>query len=138
MQSKEAKRKYYRRNRKATIERAKLHYENNKEQRKTYIKIWQEKNPGKVREYTWKQYGIQFTWEQYQKLLVKQKFRCAVCRRHPEEFSRGRPLDLDHDHITKRVRGLLCESCNKGIGQLGDTIDRVGAAYQYLKRAAKE
>lgn len=50
---------------------------------------------------------------------------CAIC---------GRETDLcaDHDHQTGAVRGLLCRSCNVGIGFLGDTLEGVQRAVSYL------
>jgi len=42
---------------------------------------------------------------------------------------------VDHDKKTGKVRGVLCNKCNTGIGKLGDSLDGVFAAYQYLLRA---
>lgn len=53
-----------------------------------------------------KTYGI--TWEQYQAVLEQQGFRCAICWRVPK-YS----MDVDHDHKTGLVRGLLCKVCNR-------------------------
>lgn len=57
---------------------------------------------------------------------------CAVCGK-PEQ---GRRLNIDHDHVTGLVRGLLCRKCNAGIGLLGDTPEGVEAALEYLRRHA--
>lgn len=46
----------------------------------------------------------------YEALLAAQKGRCALCRRVP----RSRRLAVDHDHVTGRVRGLLCSDSERG------------------------
>jgi hypothetical protein len=43
-------------------------------------------------------------------------------------------LVYDHCHTTNKFRGVLCQGCNKAIGQLGDTAGSVLKAYEYLKR----
>lgn len=63
-----------------------------------------------------KRYGI--TAEQYQSLLDKQQYRCAICRRHQDEFDKF--LALDHNHKTGAPRELLCFGCNHGIGWFRD------------------
>lgn len=59
------------------------------------------------RERTLKRYGI--TPRQYARMLEMQGGRCAICRKRPKT----RRLAVDHDHQTKRVRGLLCMRCNR-------------------------
>jgi len=54
-----------------------------------------------------RRYGI--TPEQYEMMLERQGGGCAICHRPPKH----RRLDVDHDHATKVVRGLLCFTCNK-------------------------
>ena len=73
-------------------------------------------------------YGISLA--DYGRLLEEQGNGCAVCRKTPKE--NGKRLAVDHNHSTGEVRGLLCSQCNKGIGNLGDSPDRVLAAFQYL------
>ncbi|MFJ8784977.1 endonuclease domain-containing protein [Streptomyces sp. NPDC102476] len=61
--------------------------------------------------------------------------RCEVCGRTPEEAMPGGRyvrLALDHCHETGALRGFLCSPCNTGIGQLGDTADRLRSALTYL------
>ncbi len=57
-------------------------------------------------------YGI--TPEQYKKQLLIQRGLC-VCGRPPKK----RSLNIDHDHATQRVRGLLCYTCNHKVLTLG-------------------
>jgi hypothetical protein len=58
---------------------------------------------------------------------------CAICRRPLD----GEKLDLtapqvDHDHETGLVRGILCRACNTGLGMLGDSVETLRAALTYL------
>ena len=43
-------------------------------------------------------------------------------------------LSCDHDHETGAFRGWICKKCNIGIGNLGDTIESLQKAIDYLKR----
>lgn len=78
-----------------------------------------------------KRYGL--TPEGYEALFEAQDGRCAICRRPDAPTKRGM-LHVDHCHDTGRVRGLLCSTCNTGIGHLGDDIERVTLALEYLKK----
>jgi len=68
-------------------------------------------------------YGL--TEEQYAEILARQGGRCAMC----EEIQK---LVIDHDHISGKVRGLLCISCNTGLNfvERPQWLDR---ALKYLK-----
>ncbi|KAB2872618.1 MAG: hypothetical protein F9K43_07520 [Bauldia sp.] len=66
----------------------------------------------------------------FRNMLLAQRGRCAVC---DAEFDNDRRVSIDHNHDTGAVRGLLCISCNSGIGSLGDSRDRLLAAAAYLK-----
>lgn len=75
------------------------------------------------------------TPEQYDALAQSQGGVCAICG----EFSPtpAHPvLVVDHDHATGEVRGLLCHSCNLGIGNLRDSADLLARALAYLKGGA--
>jgi hypothetical protein len=41
-------------------------------------------------------------------------------------------LVLDHDHVTGAFRGWICDGCNTGVGALGDTLDSVQLALDYM------
>lgn len=43
--------------------------------------------------------------------------------------------NVDHDHATGRVRGIICHNCNTAIGKLGDTLEGVLRAVRYLNPA---
>jgi hypothetical protein len=51
-----------------------------------------------------------------------------------ESCGKQRPLLWDHDHDTGQFRGWLCQTCNSGIGMLGDDLAGVARAYSYLRR----
>lgn len=76
-------------------------------------------------------YGI--TPERYDELLAEQCAVCAICG-GGEADARLYKLHVDHDHATGQVRGLLCGSCNTGIGLLKDDPIRLELALAYLRR----
>jgi len=80
-------------------------------------------------------YGI--TPECYQEMLVAQSGVCAICGlEEPAEHGRTGTqfrLAVDHDHATGRIRGLLCQKCNRSIGLLNDDVDLLRKAIDYLK-----
>ena len=74
-------------------------------------------------------YGL--TEEQYQRLVARSGGVCECCGAKPATH-------VDHDHTTLEIRGLICNSCNTGIGQLGDTVEGVSKALHYLKNRKPE
>lgn len=74
--------------------------------------------------------------EQYDTILIMQDGRCACCG--TDEPGRGETFFVDHDHITGFIRGLLCNRCNVGIGKLGDNLEGLTRALEYLQRAAAQ
>lgn len=85
------------------------------------------KSKEQKRDYQLAKYGI--TSKEYEQKLKAQNGVCAICSRPPHK----RRLNVDHDHKTKQVRGLLCWRCNKGIGWLWDDPQIVLIAATYLK-----
>jgi hypothetical protein len=74
--------------------------------------------------------------ERYEEILDAQNNCCAICGQAERVKMNGKPMSLalDHDHATGQVRGILCHSCNLGIGALRDDIERLSAAIKYLKK----
>lgn len=75
-------------------------------------------------------YGLSL--HDYDNLLVEQKDSCYICLRHKSEFIK--PLAVDHDHLTNKVRGLLCYNCNVGLGLFKDNIQAFKRAIKYLSK----
>jgi len=73
--------------------------------------------------------------EDYDRLLKKQGGGCAICHT-TTPVGKGR-YHVDHDHDTGKVRGLLCATCNQGIGLLKDSSAVCIAAASYLKGHGK-
>jgi hypothetical protein len=69
----------------------------------------------------------------YNELLKKQNGHCAFCPQTPEQERYG-VLAVDHDHKTKRVRGLLCMACNQALGKLGDNEISIRRVLAYLTK----
>ncbi len=74
-------------------------------------------------------FGLSF--EQYDEILERQGGGCGICGMQPRSL---RVLAVDHDHVTGAVRGILCSSCNLGIGNLQDNPEIVLKAHDYLIR----
>lgn len=75
-----------------------------------------------------RKYGL--TLDAWNELATRQSFACAVCGVPQTEMERG--LFVDHDHKTGRVRGLLCNPCNRGLGYFRDRPDLLQKAKDYL------
>lgn len=93
---------------------------------------WRAVNPTRRRAYLLKcTYGI--TQPEFDALLAAQGGVCAICKGVPPEVDgKYGQWNVDHDHDTGRVRGILCSACNIGIGQLGDSVPRLLVAVDYL------
>lgn len=70
-----------------------------------------------------KKYGL--TLEEYEHIKVKQNNKCLICKNDKE-------LVLDHSHDTGNIRGMLCDSCNQGLGYFRDNPAILIAAAKYL------
>lgn len=72
------------------------------------------------------------TLDQYQQLLEKQNYCCAVCLKHQDSFKMK--LAVDHDHKTMFIRGLLCNYCNRRVIGRHTDSNKFERAAAYLKQ----
>lgn len=83
-------------------------------------------------------YGI--TPADADRILAQQGGVCAICRGQPRKVH-GISLKVtdwcvDHSHVTNKVRGLLCDHCNRAIGLLRDDPEILRRAAAYLEKYA--
>lgn len=107
---------------------------------KIYRERWTNKNPD-----YWRKHDLEslynLSWEQYEALLKKQDYKCAICLEPTDKFN------VDHDHSCcpvnstlrkdrktcgKCVRGLLCDGCNTALGRFKDSKELLQRAIDYL------
>lgn len=69
------------------------------------------------------------TLEEYAEIFKNQGEVCAICK---NTCSTKKSLSVDHDHETGRVRGLLCNKCNVGLGSFRDSKILLLRASEYL------
>lgn len=80
----------------------------------------------------------------YLKLLELQEYKCKICGITLEEYKEAqkstkinnvgqlREFSIDHCHTTGKIRGLLCNSCNTGLGCFKDSSELLQKAIEYL------
>lgn len=83
--------------------------------------------------YNFSRYGI--TQEQFEEMFEAQGGVCAICgsAATPGIGPASQRLHVDHDHRTGKVRALLCNNCNRGLGYLQDDYELLLKAVAYLK-----
>ncbi len=91
-------------------------------------------NPEKAMKKHLKRYGI--TPEDKERMLKNQGYKCAICGEEIFLFGSSPKLTahVDHDHKTGKVRGLLCQGCNTGLGGFRDNPKYLLGAVSYLKK----
>lgn len=110
----------------------KHYYLKNKDKQKETAYMWRKKNPHKNRRIDKntklkRSYGI--TLDDYESLSKHQNDKCAICNK--EEV--GKRLAVDHCHATGKIRGLLCQKCNRALGMFQDDTKIIKNAINYLK-----
>jgi len=64
--------------------------------------------------------------DEFDKLRLMYGGLCPLCQRKPG-------MDVDHDHQSKMLRGLLCRRCNQALGLLGDNLESIRRVIDYLE-----
>jgi hypothetical protein len=72
---------------------------------------------------------------EYDDMSEAQGHSCAICRRPERDSVNGvvKRMAVDHEHVTGRIRGLLCSSCNRGIGLFDDDPETIRSAARYIE-----
>lgn len=112
----------------------KLWQEKNKEAAKLYRKDYAEKNKAKIvrsakNNRLKREYGI--TLEDYEQMYQTQQGKCSICSKEEKI------LNIDHCHSTGKIRELLCNQCNHGIGNFKDNTELLNKAIGYLEKHGK-
>ena len=93
------------------------------------------------RGHSWKgddvKHGRFITLGHYKQMFKEQNGVCAICgKEETRKTAKGAvcKLMVDHNHLTEKVRGLLCHKCNVGLGLMMDNIDNLKQAITYLRK----
>ncbi len=111
-------------------------YIKNKEKRNKQTRVWRKSNPKRLktieRRATLKKHGVAL--EEYEFLLKRCGNRCVIC--NEKETRKNQygitPLSVDHDHKTGKIRGLLCNRCNRVLGMVKDDLNILTEMKSYL------
>lgn len=75
-------------------------------------------------------YVHDLSYEDYQKLVNVQEHKCSLCERSLDEVK----INIDHDHTTGQVRGILCKGCNVSLGTLEKSLESIENKLQELDK----
>jgi hypothetical protein len=123
----EARIRYYEKNKHIINERRRSAYSDNPDKIRSARRKWYAENKAKVR---MRNYGIDDG--RISQMLRDQNGSCAICSVRFVETSARVPYDIDHCHKTRKVRGLLCNACNKMLGLAKDNPDILKRGAEYL------
>ena len=125
----ERQRKYQEEHRKEVLEYQCKYRGTHREERRTY----RETHRREARGHRLK-YAYNLSQEDYDRMFVFQGGVCAICG----EAQKDRNLSVDHDHVTGKVRALLCDKCNRGLGYFNDNPASLRKAADYLERESTD
>lgn len=134
LNNKEKRRAYrhewYINNREKIISATQRYYKENRESILEYTREYSKKNRAKNRWIRMKN-SHGFTEEDFNTMFKSQNNLCALCGTN--NFGKQGP-NIDHDHKTMKVRGILCNQCNVGLGSFKDDPLLLTKAINYLSK----
>lgn len=129
-QEREYRRKYAKQYRINNPQYIKTYQKTHKEEIAIRMRIYYDTNKNKVRSDTLKRrYGIDV--EQQKQMYISQNGVCAICGK---KFKNGKDMHVDHNHVTGKIRQLLCNRCNFLIGNANEDIFILSNAIAYLQK----
>jgi hypothetical protein len=120
---------WYEQHKEITIRRAIAWRKRHPDLHREGVKKWKRKNKAKVWEYRIKE-KYKLSPMKYKELFNQQSGRCAICR--VVQSSLKKPLFVDHNHRTSKIRGLLCTRCNSALGFVDENIKILLTMVDYL------
>jgi len=111
-------------------------YIKNPEKAREAVGKWRKENPEllkEIRDNSARKYLYKIRKEQFIQMKNKQKNRCLICK---NKFLKT--PHIDHCHKTNKIRGLLCSTCNTGLGCFKDNLKLLQAAIGYLQKSKKK
>lgn len=93
-------------------------------------KKWADSNKEKIQAKRRRQrYGL--LQSEFELMMKSQNNKCALCH---QEFGtvKSQSPSVDHNHKTMKIRGILCDRCNRLLGVVDDNIEIFKLAIEYL------
>lgn len=78
------------------------------------------------------QYSYGISLEDYNRMKIEQNNKCSICSKDAANLNHK--LNVDHCHVTGKIRGLLCRNCNTALGKFKDDCNILQNAINYIKR----
>ena len=127
------KQQYYIENKEHIKNHLRLYRQKHKKKLNKQCREWYATHKEHVRNYKL-QWLYNFSSNEYYNLLKQQNGICAICKQKP---STNKILHIDHNHKNGKIRGLLCNICNQGLGLFKDNPQYLTNATQYLYNTHK-
>lgn len=127
-ENREYQKKWYQKNRKKVLAHVKTYQKRNPE---TY-RARQRRHYASNKEYYALRYRSRvynLSPEQLTEMQIRAGGKCSICGKYV-----GSKLVIDHDHMTGKVRGMICTACNFALGWVGDNQKILANMITYLKR----
>jgi hypothetical protein len=120
---------YYGENKESILVRCKEYQQKHPEAHRKAGRNYNRRNREHLMEYKrGKRYGL--LPGQFEEMRERQSNLCVICK---EDLRPGKATHIDHDHVTGKVRGLLCGKCNRGLGCFRDSPTFLLNAVEYLE-----
>lgn len=101
-------------------------------------KLLREKNRNLLNKEKQQAYRLKFKYdlsiEQYNDILKRQNYKCAICNCPVEQSGRWKRLYVDHNHKTGQLRELLCNKCNTTLGLINEDINILNNMINYINK----
>jgi len=104
----------------------------NRKSQNDKIRIWKKTLPGKMsRRRAGRRHMFNMSEAQLEQMILNQRFSCAICG-FKQWTQNAKFPNVDHDHKTGKLRGLLCRACNLALGGFKDDVVVLENAIKYL------